>query len=288
MNNIVKKRLKEARIIDGHVHLSKNPISEARLENLLSSMAANGIDVAIVLAAYFPRKSGSITNREIISLVSGKDNLLVFGSLDAEHNLKSGVQELEGLLTEEKIFGIKIYPGYQFIYPNERKLYGIYELALKFGVPVMFHSGLVYRNTGMMKYTDPYLIDEVATNFPDLKIVISHFGDPLIDKAVSVAHKNPNVWLDMSGLISNTTKNRGRQEKWRRSNEDLITRKISEAIIELSGVEQIIFGTDWPISSHEAYLALADYLKNELSLNRMEMDRIMKGNMLKLLGVRKN
>jgi predicted TIM-barrel fold metal-dependent hydrolase len=103
-----------------------------------------------------------------------------------------------------------------------------------------------------------------------------------------VAHKNPNVWLDMSGLISNTTKSRGRHEKWRRRNADLMGQKIENAIIELSGVEKIIFGTDWPISSHEAYLALIDQLRIKLGLNRMEKDRLMKGNILKVLGVRRN
>lgn len=285
MNQIMKDRLKKARIIDNHVHLSRKPKSEANLKNLFASMNRNMIDIAIALAAYFPRKSGTITNSEILSLIGEAHNVLVFGSLDAEHDLESGIRELESLLVEEKIFGIKIYPGYQFIYPSDKKLEQVYELALKFNVPVMFHSGLVYRNTGMMKYTDPYSVDEVATNFPDLRIVISHLGDPLIAEAVSVAHKNPNVWLDISGLVSNTTKSRDRQEKWRKKNVSLMKQKIANAIIELSGVEKIIFGTDWPISSHEAYLALVGQLEEELDLNKTEERQMMSGNMLRILGI---
>ncbi len=286
MNRTMRTRLKKARIIDGHVHLSGKEKSEAKLGNLTASMKKNEVDFAVALAAYFPRKSGSITNSEIISLTGQTGNMLVFGSLDAEHDLEKGIQELEDLLVSEKIFGIKIYPGYQFIYPSDKKLGKVYDLALRFDVPVMFHSGLVYRNTGMMKYTDSYSVDEVATNFPDLKIIISHLGDPLIAQAVSVAHKNPNVWLDMSGLVSNTTKSRGRQEKWRKLNAELMKRKIAEAMIELSGVEKIIFGTDWPISSHEAYLDLIRELKEELDLDRKEEKQIMSGNMLRALGAK--
>ena len=66
----------------------------------------------------------------------------------------------------------------------------------------------------------------------------------------------------------------------------LMKRKITEAIIELSGVEKIIFGTDWPISSHEAYISLVDHLREELNLNRKEEKQIMSGNMLKALGVK--
>jgi len=286
MNRKIKAKLRKAKIIDNHVHLNISSKSEAKVENLLVSMEKNKIDFAIALAAYFPRKSGSISNNEILSLTRQYENVLVFGSLDVEHDLEKGARELGNLLNLEKIFGIKIYPGYQFIYPNDKKLDKVYELALKFGVPVMFHSGLVYRNTGKMKYTDPYFIDEVATDFPDLRIIVSHLGDPLISKTVAVAHKNPNVWLDMSGLISNTTKGRNRQEKWRRLNVELMKKKITEAIIELAGVEKIIFGTDWPISSHEAYIALVKSLKEELDLNRKEEKQMMSGNILKVLGIK--
>lgn len=270
-------------IIDTHVHLSLNPNSEAKLPKLLESMKKNHVDMAIALAAYFPRKNGSITNDQIISLTEKEKNILVFGSLDAENNLNAGIKELENLLGQEKIFGIKLYPGYQFIFPNDPKLNPLYRLAIKFDVPVMFHSGLVYRNTGKMKYTDPYSIDEVATDFPDLKIITSHLGDPKIAEAVSVAHKNQNVYLDISGLISNTTKNRERQEKWKRKSEDLIRKTISDVMIELMGTGKIIFGTDWPISSHESYIALIKYLEEDLNLDKYEKEQIMSENIKKIL-----
>lgn len=275
----------EKMIIDAHVHLSLNPQSEAKLENLLKSMKKNHIDKAIALAAYFPRKNGSIKNNEILSLAEANKNILVFGSLDAEYNLASGLKELEQLLEEKRIVGIKLYPGYQFVFPNDPKLNEIYELAIKYDAPVMFHSGLVYRNTGKMKYTDPYLVDEVATDFPDLKIIISHLGDPEIGKATSVAHKNSNVYLDISGLISNTTKSRGREKKWQRRSEQLVRETIASVIVELMGTEKIIFGTDWPISSHESYIALARYLKEKLDLDKYEEEQMMSGNIRKILNI---
>lgn len=272
-------------IVDAHIHLSQNPLSDAKLSKLLESMNKNNIDMAIALAAYFPRKNGSITNSEIISLTEGKKNILIFGSLDTENNLSSGLNELEKLFKEEKIAGIKLYPGYQFIFPNDPKLNRLYAIAVKFDVPVMFHSGLVYRNTGKMKYTDPYHIDEVATEFPDLKIIISHLGDPEIGKATSVAHKNKNVYLDISGLISNTTKSRGKQEKWQRRSEKLIANTVADVIMELMGTEKIIFGTDWPISSHESYIELARYLEETLNLDKYEKEQMMSENIKRLLNI---
>ena len=287
MRKKVKKMLKRASIIDNHVHLSTYPESRAKIEELERSMTENKIDVAIALAAYFPRKTGSITNEQILSLTKGYDNIVVFGSLDAENHLQKGVSELERLLLEDQIVGIKLYPGYQFVYPNDQKLDEVYELAVKFEVPVMFHSGLAYKSPGGIRFSRPIYFDDVADKFPELKIVISHLGDPDIRQATAVAHKNPNVYLDFSGLVSNTTKNQGRSEKWKRKNEEYIVKTIADVMVDLMGTEKIIFGTDWPISSHQAYLSLVDSLEEKLDLDSKEKRQILSGNILKALGVKK-
>ena len=287
MRKKVKKMLKRASIIDNHVHLSTYPESRAKIEELERSMTENKIDVAIALAAYFPRKTGSITNEQILSLTKGYDNIVVFGSLDAENHLQKGVSELERLLLEDQIVGIKLYPGYQFVYPNDQKLDEVYKLANKFKVPVMFHSGLAYKSPGGIRFSRPIYFDDVADKFPELKIVISHLGDPDIRQATAVAHKNPNVYLDFSGLVSNTTKNQGRSEKWKRKNEEYIVKTIADVMVDLMGTEKIIFGTDWPISSHQAYLSLVDSLEEKLDLDSKEKRQILSGNILKALGVKK-
>lgn len=279
------KLLKKAKIIDNHVHLSLNSQSNAKIENLLESMSKNHIDIAIALAAYFPRKSGSIANREIISLAEKHDNIMIFGSLNAEQNIVHGTRELEMLIKNNSIIGIKLYPGYQNFDPGSKNLWPVYRLATDYNIPVMFHGGLVYKS-GEMKYAHPYLVDKAAVDFPNLPIIISHLGDPSISEAVAVAHKNPNVYLDFSGLISNTTKAGQRKDKWRKLNEKLMKEKIANAIIDLSGTGKIIFGTDWPISSHESYLDLMEFLEEKLGLDRKEKKEILNGNIKKALGIK--
>ena len=43
------------------------------------------------------------------------------------------------------------------------------------------------------------LIDEVALAFPELKIVMTHLGDPWISETVSMLIKHPNVYAMTSG-----------------------------------------------------------------------------------------
>jgi len=285
MEKRIKAKLRKAKAIDNHVHLSMHSESKAKIELLEESMKKSGIDFSIVLAAYFPRKTGSITNHDILSIVEDYDNLLVFGSLDVENGLNEGTAELEELLAKDKIFGIKLYPGYQYFYPNEKKLDAIYELASKFQVPVMFHSGLAYRSPGGIQYSRPIYMDDVAGNFPDVKFIISHLGDPSVNEAIAVAHKNPNVYLDFSGLVSNTTKSRKRALKWQKLNEEYIVKIVADAMIDLMGTEKFIFGSDWPISSQEKSLLLAEKLRKKLDLEKEEMKQIMSKNMLRVLGI---
>lgn len=68
MRKETREILKKAKVIDNHVHLNIHPKSRAKIDELEKSMAGNGIDVALALAAYFPRKTGSITNEQILSL----------------------------------------------------------------------------------------------------------------------------------------------------------------------------------------------------------------------------
>lgn len=285
MKREVRIKLKKAKRIDNHTHLSMRPESNAKIEYLQESMKKNGIDFSIVLAAYFPRKTGSITNEQILSLTEKYDNILVFGSMDIENEFEEGISELEDLLAKEKIVGIKLYPGYQYFYPNDEKLNAVYELASKFKVPVMFHSGLAYKSPGGIQFSRPIYIDDVAGNFRDVKFVISHLGDPDTKEAAAVAHKNPNVYLDFSGLVSNTTKNKKRAAKWQKFNQEYVVKIATDVFIDLMGVEKIIFGSDWPISSHEKSLELILKIQRILELDEKEMKQIMSENIMKALGI---
>lgn len=285
MKRKIRIKLRKAKRIDNHAHLSIRSESNAKVEYLQESMKKNGIDFSIVLAAYFPRKTGSISNEQTLSLTSGYENILVFGSLDVENEFEKGLAQLEDLLRKGKIVGVKLYPGYQYFYPNDRKNDAIYELASKFKIPVMFHSGLAYKSPGGIQFSRPIYIDDVAGNFRDMKIVISHLGDPDTKEAAAVAHKNPNVYLDFSGLVSNTTKNQRRAEKWKRLNEEYVVKTVADVFIDLMGVEKVIFGSDWPISSHEKSLALVSALQKMLKLDEKETKQIMSENILKVLGI---
>ena len=82
----------------------------------------------------------------------------------------------------------------------------------------------------------PYL-DDVAREFPDLKIVGGHIGYPWTNEMITLATKHPNVYIDTSAYTS------------KRYPQELVT------YMNTNGKEKVLFGSNWPMISPSRCLA---------------------------------
>ncbi len=103
----------------------------------------------------------------------------------------------------KKIVGLKLYVGYQHFYANNPEIFDFYRFAEKNNLVVIFHGGDVWdpSNQAQVKYSHPIYVDDVATYFPKVKFVISHFAFPYILETAMVVNKNKNVYTDISGIL---------------------------------------------------------------------------------------
>ncbi len=101
---------------------------------------------------------------------------------------------------------IKIHPPHQLLYPNDyirgvKELEIIYRAAEANGIPIMVHTGTSIFPGARNKYGDPMYVDDVAVDFPRLKILLAHGGRPLwMDTAFFLVRRHRNVYLDISGI----------------------------------------------------------------------------------------
>ncbi len=65
----------------------------------------------------------------------------------------------------------------------------------------MFHCGDTYSERGLLKYSHPLTLDEVAVMHQDVTFMMAHFGDPWVLDGAEVVYKNSNMYADLSGLI---------------------------------------------------------------------------------------
>ncbi len=122
-------------------------------------------------------------------------------------------------------------------------------------MPVIFHSGDTlagYVANPKIKYSHPIHIDEVATDFPKLKIIIAHMGNPWLVDCAEVLYKNPNVYADISGLVV------GKDLKTPYGK--LMKRRIEE-LIAYVGSDKLLYGTDWPLCPMKEYLRFVNALR---------------------------
>ncbi|HEX8811230.1 MAG TPA: amidohydrolase family protein [Terracidiphilus sp.] len=127
---------------------------------------------------------------------------------------------------------LKIHPPHQLLYPNEyihgmKELEIIYRAAEANGIPVMVHTGTSIFPGARNKYGDPIYVDDVAVDFPHLKILLAHGGRPLwMDTAFFLVRRHRNVYLDISGIPPKSLL------------------KYFPRLEEIA--HKTLFGTDWP------------------------------------------
>lgn len=144
---------------------------------------------------------------------------------------------------------LKIYLGYVHQYAYDKQYEPAYQLAEKYSVPVIFHTGDTYSTVAKLKYADPLTIDEVAVDHPKINFVIAHCGNPWIQSAAEVAYKNPNVFLDGSAfLIGDLTK------KSPESIQKSMIEPLSWIFSFIEDESKLMFATDWPLVNIKSYV----------------------------------
>ena len=199
----------------------------------LKHLDDSGVDRAVLINYVAPEVIGFTSGVNQFIADYTKENparLISCGSLHPKHtsNVLADVEQLLRL----GIRMIKIHPPHQLLYPNDylrgvKELEIIYRAAEANGIPVMFHTGTSIFPGARNKYGDPIHLDDVAVDFPKLKILLAHGGRPLwMHTAFFLIRRHAHVYLDISGIPPKT---------------------LLQYFPRLEEIAQkTLFGTDWP------------------------------------------
>jgi predicted TIM-barrel fold metal-dependent hydrolase len=135
------------------------------------------------------------------------DRVVFCGGVDPLYQgIEGSVRELERQVVEWGAKSFKFYQahrkGLSWRVDDPKLAYPLWEKCLELGInTVQFHKGVPFGNE-RMEDLKPNDIQDAATDFPDLTFIIHHLGDPYVDESISLAARNPNIWLALSAWVN--------------------------------------------------------------------------------------
>ncbi|MEQ9454736.1 MAG: amidohydrolase family protein [Phycisphaeraceae bacterium] len=236
-------------IIDCHTHLNnyheERVVSiEQCLDRLQQDMAANNVDISLVLSSYKVTDHRPPTAK-VVEATRHLDNIFVVAGISIMHYKERDLREISDFLAEGLVKGLKLYPGYEPFYPYDARCKVVYDLAAEYNVPVMIHTGDTYSPKGKVRFSHPLNVDDVAVDNPDVNFIICHIGNPWIRDCMEVVYKNENAYADVSGLVLGNF-----QEKFER----YMHEQVEDMITYAGEPKYLLYGTDWPICEMAPYL----------------------------------
>lgn len=232
----------------------ETPTEALPLEVTIALMDQGGVEVGLAAAWYGPAGS-LIDNDEVAADVARYPERLrgVAGAdlrrpMDAVRDLRRRV--------DEGFVALRIVPWLWELPPTDRRYYPLYAACVDLDIPFCTQVG----HTGPLRPSEtgrpiPY-IDQIAIDFPELRIVCGHIGYPWTTEMIAVADKHPNVFIDTSAYSAN--------------------RYPTELVDYLRGRgrTKVLFGTNYPMMTADK--ALADL--GDLALDDEVTALFLRGN----------
>lgn len=170
------------------------------LEETIEDMDKAGVAQSVVVAIDAETTIGYKLPNELVAdaVKQYPDRLIGFAGIDPRKG-KMAIKELRRAVEELGLRGLKILPHLHDVRPNDPIMYPIYEMAQKLSIPVLFHSGTQYHKGTRLRCCRPIYLDDVAVDFPDLPLIIAHFGWPWVGEALALAMRHENVYINVAG-----------------------------------------------------------------------------------------
>jgi predicted TIM-barrel fold metal-dependent hydrolase len=174
-----------------------------------------------------------------------------------------GLRDLEQGVREFGFVGAHLYPHWFGLAPDHAKYYPYYAKCCELDIPIMMQVGqnLVYqRDRRLPSVGRPICLDQVAIDFPELKLIGIHIGVPWTDEMIAMAWKHENIFIGVDAYAP---------RYWP---PQLVH------YLNSYGREKVLFGTDWPVIDPER--AVAEVA--ELPLRDEARQLLMRGNALRV------
>lgn len=225
-------------------------------------LRSQGVDRAVVLPEHCPETSGNVRTETVLEHCAARPDFWIpFASVNP--NLDEDPAGLVRRYTAAGARGLKLYPSYQFFYPDERRIYPIYEACVEAGIPVLLHVGSSVIPGTRVEFCDPVHLVPVARDFPALPIIMAHGGrGHWYAECAALVRDHDEMYIDVTGLVPG---------------------RLLEHFPDLPDMaDRVVFGSDWPAMPKSVAHNVGAI--RALGLPAAALDRIFHDNAARLLG----
>jgi len=193
---------------------------------------AAAVDKTIVLGFKSRYLKAEVPNKYVAEYVARYPQKLIgFAGIDPTE--KGAVDEVRSAKYDLHLRGVTISPTNQDFHPSDSRAMRVYEEADKLGMPMLVHPHGPMTEQSKLEYGRPYLFDDVARSFPNLRVVIAQLGQPWTEETIVLLGKHANVYADVSGLL---------KRPWQAYNALV-------SCYQAGVIDKLLFGSDFPYTN---------------------------------------
>jgi hypothetical protein len=285
-------------IVDCHTHVWETPdqLGRARVETLRPPSRATSVetndpwpdasfehhlragepvDRSFVLA-FKSRYLGAEIPTSLVSTYVRQHPAKLIGVAGIDPtNLPEALADLRQAHDEFGMKAITISPAAQDFHPADSRAMQVFAEAARLHMPVFVHQDFHFSIASKMEFGRPALLDEIARELPQLRLIIAHLGYPWVEECVVLLGKHEHVHADVSGLL---------RRPWQAYNALL-------SAYQYGVLDKLLFGSDFPYNTPAAAIESL-YRINQLvtgtnlpTIPRPHLAGIVERDVLGLLGI---
>lgn len=242
------------------------------LELFILQLDAAGIDKAVISAEDVTTRAGReiVTNEEVRKLVDlCPGRLIGFASVDPQR--PDAPEVLEKAFAELKLAGLKLSPAMQHFLPQDACMAPIYQMCLKYDRPILFEAGMTWVKDSPSRYSNPLLFEDVAIEYPALRMCLGHFGWPWTRETAMLLLKYPNLYADTAMLYFDSPVQFFRTT---------FNQQLGEYWVDRMLYDKVMFGSTYPRIEQKRMVKAVD----SLTLRPLQRQMVMGLNALKFMG----
>ncbi len=199
-----------------------------------------GVDMAVIYGLAITHLECATTAEYVADIVSRFPKRFIgFHVVDPLGGLKA-VAEIDHAVKDLGLKGLKIFPAYNEVAPNDPRLFPIYERCHELDLPITVHMGYTTTRRAPLDFQRPPLLDEIGMRFPDLKLIVAHLGSHWSFETLMLMEKYSTFYADTAFLWFPI---------------DHIAKTLCWAK-QFGSIRRILFGSDFPLHDPGAGIKL--------------------------------